>query len=71
MLMLLSRSATMADDKGKTDGRDRSRIAAGQDYEVQYFAERYGISMEQARELILKHGNNREKLELEVSRLKA
>ena len=42
----------MADDKGKTDGRDRSRIAAGQDYEVQYFAERYGISMEQARELI-------------------
>jgi hypothetical protein len=60
----------MADDKSKTDRRDRSRIAAGQDYEVQYFAERHDITMEQARELILKHGSNREKLELEVSRLK-
>jgi hypothetical protein len=60
----------MADDKSKADNRDRSRIVAGQDFEVEYFAERYGISTEQARELITKHGNNREKLEREVARLK-
>jgi hypothetical protein len=60
----------MADDKGKQDGRARSRLAAAQDFEVEYFAERYGVSVEQARELVAKHGNNREKLEREVARLK-
>lgn len=60
----------MADDKAKRDGRDRSRVAAAQDYEVEYFAERYGVSVEQARELVAKHGNNREKIEREVARLK-
>ena len=31
----------MADDKTKTDARDRSRVAGGQDYEVQHFAKYY------------------------------
>jgi Protein of unknown function (DUF3606) len=60
----------MPDNKNAAEGRDRSQIAAGQAHEVEHIAERYGISIEQARELITKHGNNREKLELEVSRLK-
>jgi hypothetical protein len=49
----------MADDKTKTDIRDRSRVAGNEDYEVQYFAEEAGISVEQARTLIKRHGNDR------------
>jgi Protein of unknown function (DUF3606) len=52
----------MADDKSKTDYRDRSRVAGGEDYEVRHFAEEAGISLEQARTLIKRHGNDREML---------
>jgi hypothetical protein len=50
----------MADNKSKTDGRDRSRVAGGQNYEV---------SRPQARELIRKHGNDRNTLEREANKL--
>lgn len=53
----------MADDKSKTDNRDRSRVAGGEPYEVEYFAGKHGISMEQARELIGRIGNDRAKLD--------
>lgn len=59
----------MPDDKTKMDQRDRSRVAGGEDYEVRHFAERHGISMDKARELIQKHGNDREMLDREASRL--
>ncbi len=59
----------MPDDKTKMDQRDRSRVAEGEDYEVRHFAERHGISMDKTRELIQKHGNDREKLDREASRL--
>ncbi|TIS55753.1 MAG: DUF3606 domain-containing protein [Mesorhizobium sp.] len=49
----------MADDKSKRDFRDRSRISAEDDYEVNYFALKNNITPEQVRELIRKHGNNR------------
>ena len=39
----------MADDKTKTDARDRARVAGDQDYEVDYFAKHHGISIEEAR----------------------
>jgi uncharacterized protein YpmB len=58
----------MPDDKTKMDRRDRSRVAGDEDYEVAYFASRHGISQDEARELIKKHGNNREELEKAVSR---
>jgi hypothetical protein len=53
----------MSDDKSKQDNRDRSRVAAGEDYEVRHFAEANGISVEQAEQLIARHGNDREELE--------
>ncbi len=59
----------MADDKSKQDGRDRSRVAGEEDYEVQHFAERNGITVAQARDLIAKHGNDRETLEREAAKL--
>ncbi|BCG87915.1 hypothetical protein MesoLj113c_40250 [Mesorhizobium sp. 113-3-9] len=53
----------MADDKSKRDFRDRDRVSASEDYEVQYFAEKAGITPQQVRDLIAKHGNSCETLE--------
>jgi Protein of unknown function (DUF3606) len=59
----------MADDKTKVDARDRNRVAAGQDYVVQFFAQEHGISIEQARSLIDKFGNDRRVLDREAWKL--
>ena len=58
----------MTDDKSKRGERDRSRVAAGEDFEVEYFARQAGITPEQARTLIRRHGNDRAKL-MEEARL--
>jgi hypothetical protein len=53
----------MPDDKTKVGEPDRSRVAADQNYEVRYLAQKFGLSDEQARELIARGGNDREKLD--------
>jgi hypothetical protein len=60
----------MADDKSRQDNRDRSQVAGGEDYEVRHFAEQNGISIEQAEQLISRHGNNREELERAARQMK-
>lgn len=60
----------MADDKSKRDFRDRDRVATDEDYEVEYFAEKAGISVQQALELIATHGTDRATLEREAKALK-
>ncbi|ARO24762.1 hypothetical protein TAL182_CH03017 [Rhizobium sp. TAL182] len=50
----------MADDK-KNVGRDRSRVAAGQSYELNYFKRKHGLTEDQARKIIKEAGNSREK----------
>ncbi len=60
----------MADNKSKIGGQDRSRVAGRQDYEVQHFAERQGISAGRARGLIERHGADRDKLEREARKLR-
>ena len=52
----------MADDKSKTDDRDRGKVVDDEDHEVRHFAEEAGISLDQARTLIKRHGNDREML---------
>ena len=52
----------MPDNKNQTDNRDRSQVAGGEDYEVQHFAEEAGITPDQARTLIKRHGNDRKVL---------
>jgi hypothetical protein len=64
------RSSVMADDKSKRDSRDRSKVAAGEDYEVRYLAERTGISSAEARDLVDRFGNDRELLLHQAQRLK-
>lgn len=61
----------MADDPNKQDNRDRSRVAGDEDYEVRHFAEENAISVDQARELIRKHGNDREALQAEARRMRS
>ncbi|RWM19662.1 MAG: DUF3606 domain-containing protein [Mesorhizobium sp.] len=56
----------MADDKTKRDFRDRDRVSADEDYEVEYFAKKVGLTVQQVRELIKKHGNDRATLEREA-----
>lgn len=61
----------VADHKSKQDNRDRSQVAAGEDYEVQYFAEETGITPQQARALIREHGNDHEKLMEEAKAMRS
>ncbi|RUU12966.1 DUF3606 domain-containing protein [Mesorhizobium sp. USDA-HM6] len=60
----------MADDRSKRDFRDRNRISADEDYEVEYFASKVGLTVQQVRDLIRQHGNDRKTLEREAKALK-
>lgn len=60
----------MSDDKTQ-QGRDRARVAGGEEYEVRYFADKHGISIEQAEQLIREHGNSREVLDAAAAKLRA
>ncbi|MGX9055251.1 DUF3606 domain-containing protein, partial [Mesorhizobium sp. 14Argb] len=50
--------------------QDRSRVSGDEEYEVGYFASKFGLSIPQVRELIAKHGNDRDTLEREAKALK-
>lgn len=60
----------MSDNTQDRGAQDRARVAGSQDYEVRFFAEKHGISIEQAQGLIERHGNDRETLDREAERLK-
>lgn len=60
----------MADNKQNAGEPDRSRVSGSEDYEVRYFADKHGITMDQARELIAKHGSQRDELDAAAERLK-
>jgi hypothetical protein len=47
-----------------------ARVAGDEDYEVQYLTEKTGISAVQARDLIKRHGNDRETLEREAKKIR-
>ncbi|MGN6499076.1 MAG: DUF3606 domain-containing protein [Tsuneonella sp.] len=59
----------MPDDPNLQGAQDRSRVAGEQDYEVRYFADKHGISVEQAQQLIERHGNSRAELDAAAERL--
>lgn len=59
----------MPDNKSKRDFRDRDRVAGDEEYEIGYFASKFGLSTPLVRELIAKHGNDRETLEREAKAL--
>ena len=51
------------------EAQRRREVAAGEPYEVGYFAKKHDITRDQARELIRRIGNDREKLNAAASRL--
>lgn len=53
----------MSDNKDLQDGRDRTRVAGNEDYEVSFLAEKMNVSAEEVRKAIREVGNNREKIE--------
>lgn len=60
----------MSDDTNDRGAQDRGRVAGEQEYEVRYFADKHGISVEQAEQLIAQHGNSREKLDAAAQQMK-
>lgn len=61
----------MADDKTADVGEpDRSFVAEGEGYELDYFAQKHGLSRDQARELIDRHGNDRDALDAAAEKMK-
>jgi len=67
--MALWRLFQMTDDKNNTGYQDRTQVSGDQEYEVGYFASKFGLSIPQVRELIEKHGNDRATLEREAKQL--
>jgi len=59
----------VADDKAK-QGQDRKFVARDEEYEVRHFAEKHGLSIQQAQELIDRVGNSREALDAAALMLK-
>ena len=55
----------MREDKTKTGVGDRTQVAGEQNYEAVRFARHHGISVEQARNLIGKFGDNKQVLDRE------
>ena len=60
----------MADNKQNVGEPDRSRVSGSEDYEVRDFAEKHGISVQQAEELIRRHGSNREELDRVIEQMR-
>ncbi|WP_287181089.1 DUF3606 domain-containing protein [Mesorhizobium sp.] len=56
-LIRSSQENDMGDDMSERDFRDR--VSAGDDYEIEYFAQQNGVSADQVRQLIKGNGNNR------------
>ena len=61
----------MPDDKSHVGEPDRSRVAGEEEYEVDYLASKHGLSAEQARQLIARLGNDREKLDQAAEKVKS
>ena len=56
----------MADNKNIRDGRDRSQVDSQDSNELQYIADKYGVSIEDIKTIISRAGNNRNDIEKEL-----
>jgi len=57
----------MADDKSKHGARDRATVSGSETYELAHFAERNGISQQEARALVDRVGNSRTALDAAIA----
>ena len=49
---------SMADDKSKPGGQDRTRININEDYELRDWSKKFGVSPEELKKAVAKVGNN-------------
>jgi hypothetical protein len=56
----------MADDLSKKGAADRSRISLTEPHEVQYWADKFGVSKERLSEAVLKVGHSVEAVRREL-----
>ena len=61
----------MSDDKKKPGGQDRMRISLSDDYEVQDWAKKFGVSKEQLVAAVKKVGNEAGAVEAHLKTLKS
>ena len=53
----------MADDKQQAGGQDRSRINVNEDYELQYWKQKFGVSAEQLKAAVAAVGTQADAVE--------
>ena len=51
-------------------GKDRSKVAGGQDYEVQYEKDKMGVSGKELKHAVKSEGNQRKKVEKKLGKQK-
>jgi hypothetical protein len=59
----------MADNKSNRGKQDRARVAAGEPYEVTYFAQKHAITKELALKIIAETKGNREEANAAAEKL--
>jgi hypothetical protein len=52
----------MSDDKKRPGKPRRTKVLAGENYEVEHLVEQSGLTPDQARTLIRRYGNDRQKI---------
>jgi hypothetical protein len=58
----------VADDRQQRGPQDRTRINLSEDYEVQYWCEKFGVTEERLREAVHKVGDSTESVQKELNR---
>lgn len=58
----------MSDDKNQRGPQDASRVALGENYEVQYWTNRFSVSRDQLEEAVSKVGNGVDAIAAYLSR---
>ncbi len=56
----------MSDDLSKKGIQDRTRINTGEDYEVRYWSEKFGVSQDRLKAAVQKVGNSVSAVEKEL-----
>lgn len=53
----------MSDDKNNRGGQDRSRVSTSEDYEIQYWKDKFNVSADELREAVKQVGNSADAVE--------
>lgn len=56
----------MADDKSKTGPQDRSRVNVNEDYELQYWSQKFGVTGEQLKAVVKAVGTSAAAVEKQI-----